>query len=120
MDEGYGQFWDGTRLVRAHRFAYEQIVGPIPDGLQLDHLCRVRSCVNPAHLEPVTCQVNLLRGTGASARNAIKTHCPQGHAYGDFNTYIRPEGWRRCRECHRAEERMGKARRNAIAPPIPT
>ncbi len=59
---GYGTFWDGTRHQRAHRWAYEHVVGPIPDGLQLDHLCRVRCCVNPDHLEPVTNHVNVLRG----------------------------------------------------------
>lgn len=80
---GYGVFnrgrSDGT--VLAHRFSYELLVGPIPDGLQLDHLCRNRICVNPDHLEPVTQRENLLRGTTLPGQNARKDRCPQGHPY---------------------------------------
>ena len=76
---GYGRFKVAGRHVYAHRFAYELLDGPIPDGLQLDHLCRVRHCVNPAHLELVTNRENSLRGESFSAINAAKTHCPQGH-----------------------------------------
>lgn len=72
---GYGQFWDGERLTMAHQWSYLHHVGPVPAGVELDHLCRVPSCVNPAHLEPVTHQVNIAR---AAAR---KTHCPNGHPY---------------------------------------
>lgn len=92
---GYGCFWNGERQTYAHRFAYELLVGPIPKGLHLDHLCRTPSCVNPAHLEPVTAQINLLRGVGASARHAAKTHCPQGHSYDTIDT----AGARRCSIC---------------------
>ena len=99
---GYGQYFDGVRPLGAHRWAYRHFVGPVPVGLHLDHLCRVRHCVNPAHLEPVTCRENIMRGTGASARAAAATHCPQGHPYDDANTY-RPSasGNRICRTCHR-------------------
>jgi hypothetical protein len=105
---GYGQFRIGLRadrtrrMVAVHRFAYELEVGPIPEGLTIDHLCRIRRCVNPAHLEPVTARVNNLRADGTSARNAKKTHCPRGHAYDLLNTYVDPDGRRHCRACKRA------------------
>ena len=106
---GYGHFQLGGRWVRAHRFSYEALVGPIPPGLQIDHLCRVRACVNPAHLEPVTCRENLLRGDTLTARNAAKTHCPQGHSYDEANTYIRSTGGRNCRACDRDSARRRRA-----------
>src|SRR3977135_3690762 len=77
---GYGQIRYGGHLL-AHRIAYVLRKGDIPTGLQLDHLCRNRSCVNPAHLEPVTGRENPLRGGSPTAVNAFKTHCPQGHEY---------------------------------------
>jgi hypothetical protein len=106
---GYGYFVAGSkkigtrRLVRAHRFAYEVMVGAIPPGHDLDHLCRVVNCVNPAHLEPVTHRENLLRGTGASARNASKTHCSKGHPYDEANTGAGKDGRRYCKACNRAK-----------------
>lgn len=96
-DKGYGQMKRDGRDCRAHRVAYEWLVGPIPDGLQLDHLCMVRACVNPAHLEPVTNEENQRRAA------AYKTECPQGHPYDEVNTYVRPDGARRCRACRRQE-----------------
>lgn len=107
---GYGQFGvkretDGKYIPRrAHRIAYELLGGTIPDGLDLDHLCRVRACVNPAHLEPVTRQENLLRGQTLAAENAVKTHCPRGHALTAENTNVRPGDnpgmvKRTCRTC---------------------
>ncbi len=100
--DGYAHFdWHGE-VELAHRVAYQVLVGPIPDGLTLDHLCRVRACVNPQHLEPVTNRENLLRGNGFSGVNARKTHCAKGHAYDEANTYHRPSGGRDCRKCNAA------------------
>lgn len=105
---GYGQYHNGVSGVGrttllAHRVVYESLVGPIPQSLHLDHLCRVHACVNPAHLEPVTCQENNLRGVSPAALNAVKTHCPKGHEYAGDNLYHRPDRLGRlCRVC-RAE-----------------
>lgn len=99
---GYGAFGVAPGKVNcAHRFAYELLVGPIPEGLQLDHLCRTRLCVNPVHLEPVTIAENVLRGIGPSATNARKTHCIHGHPFDEANTKIDREGFRHCRACSR-------------------
>jgi hypothetical protein len=100
--DGYGVFWVNRKQRRpAHRWSYEHFVGPIPEGLQIDHLCRVRRCVNPDHLEPVTNRENILRGDTFAAANGRKTHCPKGHPYEGENLYeIRGE--RRCRACNRA------------------
>ena len=107
---GYGQFWSERKMVPAHRYAYTRWVGPIPDGLQLDHLCRVRNCVNPGHLEPVTSRENTLRGETVPAANAAKTHCVHGHEFTPGNTYIRPDGWRRCRICQADADARCRAR----------
>ncbi|MFF0395160.1 HNH endonuclease signature motif containing protein [Streptomyces sp. NPDC005248] len=107
-EQGYGRFkFDGT-VHRAHRLAYQALVGPIPDGLQLDHLCRNRACVNVEHLEPVTARANVLRGTGFAARNSKVTHCPEGHEYTPENTYVQPgTGQRECRTCRYARQATG-------------
>jgi hypothetical protein len=94
---GYGGIKVNGRYLKAHRVVYELLVGPIPDGLELDHLCRVRFCVNPSHLEPVTHLENVRR---SPIGNGAKTHCPQGHLYDEANTYRR-RGRRECRTCHR-------------------
>lgn len=105
---GYGQFWN-QKQMGAHRWSYESLVGPIPPGLQLDHLCRNRSCVNPAHLEPVTQRENTLRGDTFQARNAAKTHCPRGHLLAGDNLRWSPPGHRSCRECDNAKRRARHA-----------
>lgn len=105
QNKGYGRVRIGDREFLAHRAAYLLYVGPIPEGLTLDHLCRTPRCVNPEHLEPVTQRENNLRGTGASAVNAVKTHCLRGHEFTSENTYVRPGGQRMCRVCRRIRER---------------
>ena len=110
---GYGRFWDGRKQNYAHRFAYELLVGPVPPGLVIDHLCCVTACVNPLHLEPVTSGENIRRGfaakpkgpggrsnPGAGAHNRRKTHCPHGHEYAGENLAVR-RGRRICRTCGR-------------------
>lgn len=77
--DGYGIFSVGYSSPRAHRYAYEQLVGPVPAGLELDHLCRNRACVNPAHLDPVTSRVNTLRGESPPSVNAVRVECINGH-----------------------------------------
>jgi len=120
-DDGYGTIAAGAdvdearprRALRAHRVMYELLVGPIPEGLVIDHLCRVRGCVNPEHLEPVTERINLLRGDTVTARNASVTHCPQGHPYDEANTFRRKNNGRECRECGRERCRRNYRERAA-------
>lgn len=105
---GYGACSKTKGTNRAHRATYELLIGPIPDGLVIDHLCRVRACVNPHHMEPVTDRENRRRGA------AVITHCPQGHEYTPDNTYIKPQtGTRNCRRCAAAARRAWKARNAA-------
>ena len=105
----YGQFWVAGRMVRAHRFAYELIVGPIPDGLELDHLCRNHECVRPEHLDAVPHKVNVLRGISPLAVNALKTTCLRGHLLSGDNLYVNPDGERTCRACKNARDRACRA-----------
>lgn len=106
---GYGTFPVTPKFtMMAHRYAYELHVGPIPKGLQIDHLCRNRACVNPAHLEAVTAMENTMRGFGPAALNTRKTHCPKGHPYEGENLAQwqgQLVGRRYCRECQRAHNR---------------
>ena len=93
---GYGEIrLRGAYFGVAHRIAYETWVGPVPEGLQLDHLCRVRSCINPAHLEPVTQGENNRRGVGWAGLNARRMTCKRGHPFDEANTYV----WRNSRIC---------------------
>ncbi len=110
---GYARLSINRKMVAAHRAAYEFVKGPIPDGLELDHLCRVRSCVNPDHLEPVTHRENAIRGLAPgqlAARNKAITHCPKGHPYAGGNLYITPSGCRNCVACNRAATRKWRAK----------
>ena len=101
---GYGQAWHNGRADYAHRMMYERANGPIGAGNDIDHLCRNRGCVNPAHMESVPHQVNVVRGSGWAGRNAAKTHCPQGHALvGDNIRKDRP--YRECAVCHQNANR---------------
>lgn len=99
---GYGWFRINGKSRYAHRIAYEEFVGPIPEGLQLDHLCKVRCCINPNHLEPVTCKENLRRST-IYDKNRNKTHCKYGHEFTPENTYIKQNGCRLCKTCSRTK-----------------
>lgn len=103
---GYGVMFitKGESHVLAHRWSYEHYVGPIPEGMTLDHLCRNRACVNPEHLEPVSHRTNVLRGKSPTAVNAAKTHCSQGHPYDKDNTSI-SRGKRVCIACKRERAR---------------
>ncbi len=111
--DGYGHVRVDGKTWLAHRYAYALANGAIPSGLTLDHLCRVRHCVRPDHLEPVTHAENCLRGVGAPAQNARKTHCPLGHALSGPNLAQRIKA-RVCRTCERSESRRYKARRRPV------
>lgn len=101
-------------LEYAHRFSYELTRGKIPRDLCIDHLCRVKNCVNPDHLEPVTQQVNNLRGTSPAARNAAKTHCKNGHEFVGENLYERPDKTgRQCFVCKRLYWKQWYAQKTA-------
>jgi hypothetical protein len=110
---GYGVFAElanrgSEEKSMAHRWSWEYHVGPIPEGLDIDHLCRIRACVNPDHLEPVTRQENIRRAA------AVKTHCPSGHEYAPANTYVRPGTvHRKCRACSRERDLLRADTKNA-------
>ena len=102
--KGYGRVWWDSGQRPAHRKAYELLIGPIPDGLQIDHLCRNPGCVNPDHLEPVTMQENIRRGAPKGPRR--KQNCKRGHPFSGDNLSIDPgSGDRECRTCRRAGQR---------------
>lgn len=114
---GYAQIRMGGRagrMVLVHRWAYTDLVGPIPEARQLDHLCRVRHCVRPDHLEPVPPKINTHRGMGPSALNLRKTHCKRGHPFDEENTrWYR--GTRACRACQREAGRKWRKARDSAA-----
>jgi len=103
--DGYAEITIGGRKVLIHVFAYTAFRGPVPDGFQLDHLCRNRKCGNPFHLEAVTPQVNTLRSNAPSAHHAHKTHCVNGHEFSEENTYLYKGKWRVCRICKNARQK---------------
>jgi hypothetical protein len=122
LPTGYGRFNWQRKSCYAHRVAYEVLVDRIPEGMVIDHLCRNRACVNVEHLEPVTSEVNILRGTGAGAVNAAKTHCDRGHEFTEANTRPTGRGGRECiacepywREAWNAQRRAARAARTAVA-----
>lgn len=110
-----GRFRDGEKSVVAHRWAYEQAKGPIPEGLVIDHLCRTPLCVNPAHLEAVTNRENVLRGVGYTAEKARQTHCIHGHEFTPENTRYSPSrpNSRECLTC----KRQRAERKRSLLPP---
>jgi len=116
--KGYGRICVNSKPQQVHRVAYEAYGGIIPPGKQLDHLCRVRACWNPKHVEPVTNRENILRGVGLSAENARKTHCKRGHEFTEGNTQlVSTSGQRKCRTCNRMEsnERYDRKRQAKAA-----
>lgn len=109
-ERGYGNYGHG-KTRRVHILVFEDVHGPVPEGLELDHLCRVRRCCNDAHVEPVTRSVNVQRGEGpallGARRRAVtntKTHCRGGHAFTPANTYVDRKERRRCRACARTNQ----------------
>lgn len=119
-DHGYGRFYAG-RMIGAHKWYYEYLHGPVPGGLELDHLCRVRCCVNPEHLEPVTHLENSRRGVAGYAtakehrgkQNRAKTHCPMGHPYSGRNLILTRRG-RKCRQCKNEHHKLSRAAKRAV------
>ena len=114
----YGKMKRAGQWVQAHRVAYELLVGPIPGGLVIDHLCRVTLCINPRHLEPVTVGENNRRGIGVGGTNSRKTHCERGHELRGGNVRIQAyDGGRRCIACERlaGQRRRERLRRPRVA-----
>jgi hypothetical protein len=108
---GYGRTGVDGKDRASHRLIYEHFKGSIPEGLQIDHLCRNRRCVNPDHLEPVTLQENLRRGFGPAALNRRKVVCMRGHALSGENLYVNPRGQRQCKACRLMNQRLSYARK---------
>lgn len=113
--KGYGRFSLGNRPTIVARASYAAFVGPIPQGLTIDHLCRNPPCVNPKHLEVVTRGQNTLRGNTITGRNARAVVCPKGHPYDTVNTYVDRRGRRACKACRREAKRSSEARARAAA-----
>lgn len=106
--KGYGQLRINKRNVYAHRFIYEAMLGRIPDGYQIDHLCRNSACVNVTHLEPVTKDENNRRGNSPAGQKSRQTHCKRGHPLSGDNLDMHMGKFRRCRACHREQENRAR------------
>lgn len=104
--QGYGRVTVKCKVRNAHRVVYEILRGQIANNLELDHLCRVRCCVNPYHLEAVSHNENLLRGNGLMATYLRRTHCERGHLIHDNNKYFMKNGHWRCKACLRKEKNV--------------
>lgn len=113
--KGYGTVFNNGKNLKAHRVMYESEIGEIPDGLIIDHLCRVRACINPAHMEVVDNATNVMRGEAPSAQNARKTHCKKGHELIGENIRLRNNGWRICKVCQSGWQRIYMAKRNSTS-----
>ena len=114
---GYGYIKVSGRLLLTHRYAYELFRGPVPTGLELDHLCRNTTCCNPSHLEPVTHAENVRRGVSGEAnrrRQLARTHCARGHEWTSENTKQTPRQ-RKCRTCIRQDSERARQRRKDAA-----
>lgn len=114
-EEGYGVIAMNGYPRRAHRMSYELLIGPIPEGLHLDHLCRNRGCVNPKHLEPVTNAENIRRAQPFRVPMEPRVQCPNGHEYTPENTRRAKDGTRRCRTCERRDALAGYYRNRAVS-----
>lgn len=110
---GYGQLWNGSRPEQVHRLIYKAQVGEIRSGEEIDHLCRVRCCVNPKHLECVSHRENMRRSNSVMGANSRKTHCKRGHVLAGRNLSITKSGSRQCRTCIAMHARNKRARRRA-------
>lgn len=114
--DGYGRIKIQGRNIPTHRASYEAFVGPIPKGLELDHLCRVTYCINPKHLEPVTHAENVQRGKAGQYLSS-RTHCDYGHLFSPENTTIRPSGARACRACKKIRKQRSELKKH-LTPPL--
>lgn len=113
--DGYAKhYYDGSNKL-AHRLSFMFSGGKLQSGMEIDHLCRNRSCVNPDHLEQVTPRTNTLRSHNMAAKHAVRTHCNKGHEFTEENTYVRTDGGRRCRTCLRHKWLMQKQQCSTIS-----